>query len=101
MLRSWADIEASPIPWQSSTSPRPFRPVTYRELPPRTDLKATLAAERQRLINEGWNAAPMTGYASLYCERGAERWCISIECVEPGTPLIGHGTFLGGPQPSK
>jgi hypothetical protein len=80
---------------------RASRPVRYLQLQSGTDLKATLAAERQRLIGEGWRADPLTRYSFVFCERDAERWCISIECFEPGHGPVGHGTHLGGRTPGK
>lgn len=80
---------------------RASRPVSYRQLPGGSDLKSSLAAERQRLMDEGWRADPMTRYSFVYCERDAQRWCISIECYEPGHVPVGHGTYLGGGAPGK
>jgi hypothetical protein len=80
---------------------RASRPVSYRALPSGADLKATLEAERQCLMDEGWRAEPMTRYSFVYCERDDERRCISIECYEPGHAPVGHGAHLGGRAPGK
>ena len=70
------------------------RPVRYTQLPAGTDLKATLAAERQRMIADGWVADELTRYTFVFCQRGNDRWCITIESFEPGTAPIGHGHLI-------
>jgi hypothetical protein len=42
-------------------------------LPPNADLKAALAAERQRLVDEGWAADELTRYSFVFCRRANER----------------------------
>lgn len=54
-----------------------------------------------RLVNEGWNAASMHCCSFLFCERGSERVCISIECVEPGRPRDWIRHFFGREAPNK
>ena len=54
---------------------RTSSPLRYLQLPGGTDLKATLAAERQRLIDEGWTADQLTRYQFVFCQRGEERVC--------------------------
>ncbi len=67
------------------------RPLRHSMLQPNTDLRAALAAERQRLVDEGWIANELTRYSFVYCQRENERVCISIECFEPGTAPLGQG----------
>jgi len=102
MLRSMARKRSSPDPLETSSQPRwlvirdvTSRPVRYTELPPGADLKATLAAERRRLMGEGWKADELKRYSFVFCQRDNERVCISIEHFEPGTAPVGHGSFLG------
>jgi hypothetical protein len=71
------------------------RPLRNTVLPPNSDLKAALAAERQRLVDEGWTADKLTRYQFVFCERGNERVCVCIECYEPGTAPLGHGSMIG------
>jgi hypothetical protein len=71
------------------------RPLRHAVLPPNAHLRAALAAERQGLIDEGWTAEEMTRYPFVYCQRENERVCVSIECFEPGTAPIGHGSIIG------
>jgi hypothetical protein len=75
--------------------------VTYRQLPPGTDLRAALAAERQRLISDGWRADDIKRYGFCFCEKEDERWCVSIEHFEPGHLPPSHGSFHGGPARGK
>lgn len=59
--------------------------LEYRELRPNADLRATMASERERRIVAGWQATQIKGNVSfIFCERGGERVCISIEYFEPG-----------------
>lgn len=69
------------------------RPVEYTVLSPGSDLKAALANARQRLVSEGWTADSMTRHSFVFCQKGNERVCVSVECFEPGTAPIGHGHF--------
>jgi hypothetical protein len=70
--------------------------MRYSTLPPNADLRAALAAERQRLVDEGWTAEVLTRYSFVYCQRENERVCISIEAYEPGTAPLGHrGSMIG------
>src|ERR1700681_2857703 len=71
------------------------RPLRHSVLPPNSDLRAALAAEQKRLVDEGWNSEELTRYSFVYCQRGNERVCVSIECFEPGTAPIGHGSMIG------
>jgi hypothetical protein len=71
------------------------QPLRHSVLPPNANLKAALAAERQRLVDEGWTADELTRYAFVFCRRENERVCVSIECFEPGTAPIGHGSMIG------
>lgn len=71
------------------------RPLRHSVLPPNANLKAALAGERQRLIDEGWTADALTRYSFVYCQREIERVCVSIECFEPGTAPIGHSSMIG------
>jgi hypothetical protein len=43
----------------------------------------------------GWVADEVTRYAFVFCKRGNDRVCISIECFEPGTAPIGHRSMIG------
>lgn len=71
------------------------RPVRYRMLSPRADLRAALASERDRMLAEGWVTDEIRWYAFVFCQKGNDRWCISVECYEPGTSPPGPGTRLG------
>jgi len=71
------------------------QPVRYRMLAPRTDLRAALAAEREQMIAEGWEADELRWYAFCFCQKGNDRWCVAIECYEPGHAPTGHGHHIG------
>jgi hypothetical protein len=71
---------------------RVSRPVSVRPLPPGADLRAALADERQRLIEAGWRAEPLTRYAFCFLQPDEERWCISIEHDEPGQVPVSRGS---------
>jgi hypothetical protein len=43
----------------------------------------------------GWTADELSRYSFVYCQRENERVCVSIECFEPGTVPIGHGSVIG------
>jgi hypothetical protein len=75
--------------------------VTYRQLPPGAELRAAMAAERQRLISDGWRADDIKRYGFCFCEKEDERWCVSIEHFEPGHLPPSHGSFHGGPARGK
>jgi hypothetical protein len=47
------------------------------------------------LVDEGWNSEELSRYSFVYCQRENERVCVSIECFEPGTAPIGHGSMIG------
>jgi hypothetical protein len=47
------------------------------------------------LVDEGWTAEELTRYSFVYCQRENERVCVLIECFEPGTAPIGHGSMIG------
>jgi hypothetical protein len=104
MVRRYRSV---PDPLATASEPRWLvirdrfsRLVAYRELPARTDLKAAMAGERQRLIADGWHAAELTRRSFCYCERGDERWCISIEHYEPGRAPVSHGSSVTDSRPS-
>jgi hypothetical protein len=71
------------------------RPMRHSVLPPNADLRAALATEQQRLVDDGWTSEGMSRYSFVYCKRENERVCVSIECFEPGTAPIGHGSMIG------
>jgi hypothetical protein len=54
-----------------------------------------VSAAVERLVGEGWTADALNRYSFVYCQREKERVCISIECFEPGTTPIGHGSMIG------
>jgi hypothetical protein len=98
----WPDVAAAPTLWQPSLRGAGWSsetcaadPCGHSLLPPNTDLKAALAAERQRLLDEGWTADELTRYAFVFCRRENERVCVSIEHFEPGTAALGHGSMIG------
>lgn len=80
---------------------RSSQPIRSIRLEPRTDLKAALAKARQHFIDSGWDVEPLTRYQFVFARQGTERLCICINAVEPGTSLVGHGTFLCGNGPGK
>jgi hypothetical protein len=72
-----------------------------QQLLPNTDLKAALAAGRDRLIQEGCTMQEMTRYSFVFGQRGSERICLVIEALAPDAPRIGHGTHLCGNAPGR
>ncbi len=98
MLPGMVRRHNSPDPLAPANEPRWLvvrdrcsRPLRYSVLPPRVDLKAALAAERQRLVDDGWTTDELTRYQFVFCQRGDERVCVLIESCEPGTAGLGHG----------
>jgi hypothetical protein len=71
----------------------------YVPLLPNADLKASLEAGRQRLIDEGFTMDEMKWYAFVFGRGGAERISLVIEAILPGSSVIGHGSFLGSQAP--
>jgi len=70
-------------------------------LPPQADLRASLEAGRQRLIDEGCTMHEMKWYAFVFGQRGTERICLAVEAVVPGSLIVGYGTYLGGSAPPR
>jgi hypothetical protein len=70
------------------------RPVRYTELPPGADLRAATVAERERMMADGWVVDEIRRYSFVFATRENDRWCITIECYEPGTAPIGHGHLI-------
>ncbi len=77
------------------------RPLRHVQLRPNADLRAALEVERRSMIADGWVCDEVKRWAFCFASKDNERVCIGIEHVEPGTSLIGHGTFLGGCAPGK
>jgi hypothetical protein len=75
--------------------------LSCRALPPKTDLKAALTAERLKHVDGGWDADPLTRYSFVFCKRGNERIYINIQPKHPDEPTIGHGTHLCGNAPGR
>jgi hypothetical protein len=73
---------------------RASRPVVNRALPGGADLKATLAAERQRLIGEGWRADPMTRYSFVYWSGTMNGGAFQSSVTSPVTRLWGTAPTL-------
>lgn len=72
------------------------------QLPPKADLRASLEAGRQRLIDEGCameDIRPLLAF--VFGQRGEERICLTVEALAPDAPRVGHGTFLGGSAPGR
>ena len=99
---------SSPDPLATVNEPRwlviqdkSSQPIKSIRLEPRTDLKAALAKARQHFIDTGWNVEPPTRYSFVFARRGTEQWCISINAVEPGSSLVGHGSVLCGDSPGR
>src|ERR1700761_3528387 len=68
------------------------RALEYRELWPRSDLRAAMNIERERMCASGWQLEPIPRNCSFcFATRGHERVSIVIECFEPGTAGLGHG----------
>jgi hypothetical protein len=68
---------------------RTNQPLEYRELWPRTDLHAIMAAAQRRLAAEGWTVDAISRNCSFFfAARAADnaRVCVSIECFEPVPP---------------
>jgi hypothetical protein len=62
------------------------RAIEYRVLEPRTDLRGVMEAKRARMVADGWSVDTIPRNCSFcFCDRGAERVRIVIECYEPGT----------------
>ena len=54
------------------------------KLRPATDLRAVMLDERERRVRDGWTAGEVPRNCGFFfCERGAERVCVAIECFEP------------------
>jgi len=69
---------------------------------PQTDLTEALKAGRQRLVEEGSTMdelKPLLPF--VFGQRGQERICLLIEAIPPGSPTVGHGTYLGGRAPGR
>jgi len=73
----------------------------YVPLLPKADLRASLEAGRQRLVDEGCVMDELTWLAFVFGSRGKERICLHIEALPPDAPRIGHGTHLCGNVPGK
>jgi hypothetical protein len=73
----------------------------HQQLLPNTDLKAALAAGRQRLIDEGCTMEEPSWLAFVFGWRGPERICLAIEALAPGSSTVGHGTHLCGNAPGR
>jgi hypothetical protein len=70
---------------------RQSRPLEYRQLEPRTDLRAAMLAKRAGWVALGWRAGELKANRGfLFCERDNERICISVECYEPGNAPYGY-----------
>jgi hypothetical protein len=67
------------------------RAVEVREVPPATDLRATLNGVRDERIAAGWTCAPLgPSQGFMFCERAGERFQIAIERFHPDDPGPGH-----------
>jgi hypothetical protein len=92
----------SPDPFETSSQPRWLvirdlmsRPVRYAELASGADLRAAMVAERERMMADGWVVDEVRRYSFVFATRGNDRWCVTVECFEPGTAPIAHGSFIG------
>lgn len=108
MLSNMPRRRSSPDPLATVNEPRWLviqdrrsQPIRHIRLEPRADLKATLAKARQHFIDTGWDVDPLTRYQFVFARRETERVCITIMAVEPGQPLVGHGSYLCGNAPGK
>jgi hypothetical protein len=78
------------------------RVIEYRALAPRTDLRAALRAQGAALAADGWQIGDTPrNCAFFFCERGNDRWYISIEHFEPGQVPVSHGSQPAKKQPGK
>ena len=67
-----------------------------------TDSTEALAAGRQRLIDDGCTMDEIKPLlAFVFGWRNGERICLHIEALRPGSPTVGHGTFLGSRPPDR
>ena len=77
----------------------------YVPLLPNADLKASLEAGRQRLIEEGCRMDEISWLPFVFGWRGKEaddeRFSLHIESLAPGAPTVGHGTHLCGDAPGR
>jgi hypothetical protein len=70
---------------------RQSRPLEYKQLGPRADLRAAMLAKRAELVALGWLAAQLKANRGFFfCERENERICVSVESYEPGHALYGY-----------
>jgi hypothetical protein len=68
------------------------RAIEFQDLAPGADLRAALGARTEALAADGWQIGDIPRNCSfVFCQRGNERVCVSIECYEPGTAGLGHG----------
>jgi hypothetical protein len=73
---------------------RVSRVLGYQALAPRADLRAALQAKSAALAADGWQVDDIPVRCSFFfCERESERWCVSIDCYEPGTVPVSHGGY--------
>jgi hypothetical protein len=62
------------------------RAIDFQALAHRADLRAALNARTAALAADGWQIGDIPRNCSfVFCQRGNERVCVSIECYEPGT----------------
>jgi hypothetical protein len=62
------------------------RAIEFQALALGADLCGALNARTGTLAAEGWQIGDIPRNCSfVFCQRGNERVCVSIECYEPGT----------------
>jgi hypothetical protein len=70
--------------------------VEYWVLDPGTDLREALNAKGAVLASDGWKIGDTPHNCSFFfCDRDNERWCVSVECFEPGHVPVSHGSHFG------
>jgi hypothetical protein len=75
--------------------------IEFQQLPPRADLRAAMNVKRAALVAEGWQVGDIPRNCSFcFCDRGSDRWCVSVEHFEPGKLPVSHGSHFG-PQTDK
>ncbi len=75
-----------------------FNVLEATELPPNTDLRATMHESMQRWAQQGWNVEGDARFGSFFCHRAGARRLIAISPLDPAR-FAGAGPSWRQPCP--